>query len=101
MDSYRQSLESIGLSVERLTPNVPDDGWFYVVSKGKTKGRFRSLKQALACYKELVAESGWKPPVVAKAKVDPSVEAVERYMDELGDYWGSSHRHRRPGVKRA
>ena len=101
MDSYRQSLPAIGLTVERLTPNVPPDSFYYVILQGEIKGRFGSLKRALALYKDLKAESGWNPPAEEKAKVDPSVEAVERYMSDLEYYWDSAHRHRRPGAGRA
>jgi len=101
MDSYKQSIQAIGVSVERLTAHVPADGWFYVLQQGQVQGRYRTLKAAQIHYRELVNASGWSPPPVEKRRADPSVEAVERYMDELTEYWGSSHGHRKPGVKRA
>lgn len=101
MDSYRQSLAAIGLSLERNTPAVPQDGHYYVVLNGEVKGRFKTLKLAIPLYKTLITETGWTPPEKPKANLDPAAEAVERYMDELAAYWNSSHSHRRPGVKRA
>jgi hypothetical protein len=99
MQSYRQSIPAIGLSLERATAGVPDDGWFYVILNGEVKGRFRAMKQALALYKSLLKDSGYTPPQSDSRKVDPASEAVERYMDELQTYWGDSHRHARRGGK--
>ena len=101
MDSYRQAIEALGLSIERYTEAAPKDGWFYVILKGEVRGRHRSLNRALVQYHELRDACGWTPPPVERRIPDPGVEAVERYMDELTDYWGSSHSYRKPGVKRA
>jgi hypothetical protein len=98
MQLYRQSIPAIGLSLERATENVPKDGFFYVLLKGEIKGRFRTKGSALALYRELLKESGYKPPPVA-ASVDASRENVERYLDELETYWSDTHRHRRRGGK--
>ena len=84
--------------MERATVNVPKDGYFYVLVNGQIKGRFRTMRQALALYKSLLEDSGYKPPT-AERKGDPAREAVERYMDELEAYWGDSHRHARRGGK--
>lgn len=59
---FRQSVPPIGLSIERKTPTVPDDGWYYVVLRGVIKGRFRNMKQAEDLYRALLAESGYRPP---------------------------------------
>ena len=97
--TYRQSIPAIGLSLERGTPNVQKDGYFYVLVKGEIRGRFRTMREAQEAYKKLLEESGYKPPEPAAARVDPGREAVERYMDELGVYWGESHKHMRRGGK--
>jgi len=98
MERYRQAVPAIELSLERATENVPDDGFFYVSLAGEIKGRFRTLRQAQALYKALLDESGYKPPAPADRN-DPGREAVERYLDELGAYWGDSHKHSRRGGK--
>jgi hypothetical protein len=98
MQSYRQSIAAIGLSLERGTANVPNDGHFYVLLNSKIKGRFRAMRRALALYKSLLEESGYTPPTVDRA-ADPAYEAVERYMGELEAYWSDSHRHARRGGK--
>ena len=99
MESYKQSIPAIGLSLERATANVPKDGCFYVLLNDKIKGRFRAMRQALALYKSLLEESGYTPPPAGDRKADPAREAVERYMDELEAYWTDSHRHARRGGK--
>ena len=98
VESYRQSIPAIGLSLERGTADIPKDVYFYVLLNGAIKGRFRTMKQALALYKSLLEESGYTPPRV-DTKGDPAHEAVERYMDELEAYWTDSHRHSRRGGK--
>lgn len=98
MGLYRQSIPAIDLSLERSTGNVPDDGYFYVLSKGGIKGRFRTKNKALVMYRALLEESGHKPQPV-EAAADPSHETVERYLDELETYWLDSHRHKRRGGK--
>jgi hypothetical protein len=99
MDAYRQTLPAAGLSIERHTGRVPDDGHYYVLVRGNIKGRYRALKQAQARYKELAAESGWSPGPLDRASVDPGRDAVERYLNELEEYWAGSHKHTRRGGK--
>ncbi len=99
MTAYRQSIPAIGLSIERGTAGVPDDGYYYVLFKGDIRGRHRALIRARAQYKDLLAESGWTPPPREQAPVDHGKAAVEAYLDELEDYWTSSHKHARRGGK--
>ncbi len=99
VESYKQSIPAIGLSLERGTANTPQDSHFYVLLNGGVQGRFRAMKQALALYKSLLEESGYRPPLPEDKKLNPAREAVERYMDELEAYWTGSHRHGRRGGK--
>ncbi len=99
MEPYKQSFPALGLSIERNTPSVPADGRYYVVLNGELKGQHRGLKQAQAQYKRFVADSGWKPPSEGLNARDPSREAVDRYLDQLEDYWSSAHKHARRGGK--
>lgn len=98
MELYRQAIPAISLSLERATPHVPNDGFFYVILDGEVKGRFRTRSKALALYKTLLEESGYKPQPVERP-ADPGRETVERYLDELEAYWSDSHSHRRRGGK--
>jgi hypothetical protein len=58
---YRQSISELGLSIERATATVPDDGAYHLRRKGETLGRFRSLKAAQAAWADAVRELDWKP----------------------------------------
>jgi len=58
---YRQALPGLGLSLERATDSVPDDGHFHLCRAGEEIGRYRSLKAAQAAWQEVIRESGWKP----------------------------------------
>jgi len=99
MQPYRQSVPSLRVSIERDTPAVPPDGYYYVVQDGKILGRFHGLKQATARYKQLLADAGYEPPTAEPRKIDPTKEAVERYMDDLEAYWSDASNHRRRGGK--
>lgn len=50
---FFQSFPVAGISLERATENVPDDGRFHLLVNGKIIGSFRSEKQAQGCYQEL------------------------------------------------
>jgi hypothetical protein len=94
---YRQSIPAIQLSLEKQTPEVPNDGCYYVVSQGQIKGRFRQKRQAHELYNQILKDSGYSPP-----HPEPPVDrdqTVERYMDELETYWLDSHKHARRGGK--
>ena len=65
---YRQVLPALELSIERLTPAVPDDGAWYVLRAGRQIGRFRTLKVAKEAWDAEIAASGWQPP---RRSVDP------------------------------
>jgi len=81
-----------------LTASVPNDGHYYVVLNGDIRGRFRTRSAALATYRAILEESGYRPSQ-PKASVDPARETVERYMDDLEAYWTESYRHQRRGGK--
>ena len=98
MEFYRQSMPSVGLSIERCTEAVPPDGYYYILSKGSILGRFKGLKQAQARYRELLKANGYTPPQQT-AKVDPMKEAVERIGDDATIFWHESSKHRRRGGK--
>jgi hypothetical protein len=99
MEPYRQSIAAVGLAIERGTPAVPDDGYFYVLFAGQIQGRYRTLKQAQAQYREILSNQDWKPEPVPAAPANPATEAVERYMDSLEAYWANAHSHRHRGGK--
>jgi hypothetical protein len=77
---YRQALSALELSIERYTPDVPDDGAWYLLRAGQQIGRFRSLKAARETWNAEIAASGWTP---TKRRIDPD-EALAR---ERGERW--------------
>lgn len=99
MESYRQSIPAIELSLECHTRAVPQDGYYYVLMKGQIEGRFRTMKQALTKYRELLDASGYAPPPKDQETRDSPPQEVERYMDQLEGYWTESHKHSRRGGK--
>ena len=96
---YRQAISALELTLERGTPNVPQDGYYYVLLKGQLRGRFRNFKQAHAEYKAILHESGYVPAPPEAPGRDAVPEAVRRYMDELEEYWLNSHKYKRRGGK--
>lgn len=99
MERYRQAIPDLELAVERGTPRVPDDGYFYVLFKGETRGRHRTLKKTQTQYREIAARQHWKPAQHVGKGPDPAAEAIERYMDSLEAYWTDAPKHRRRGGK--
>lgn len=78
MASYRQYLPELDLSIERLTPNVPADGAWYLIRAGEQLGRYRSRKQAMEAWKAALDEAEWAP---TNKPVDPK-EALLRESRE-------------------
>lgn len=95
--SYKQSIPSIGLSLERHTKSVPSDGFYYVLLGGEIKGRFRNKNAALELYREMLRATGYTPPPVEKPTLRN--EAVEGYLDAKESFWGESHKHTCRGGK--
>lgn len=76
---YRQRVDGYDLSIERGTPSVPADGYYYVILRGEQRGRFRSLAQATRLYAQLKAEMGYQAPPAAPS---PSADELHRrHMD--------------------
>jgi hypothetical protein len=94
-DRYVQRLPALGLSLERATPAVPADGYFYLLRDGIVLKRARSLKAAQEAWREVVDASGWKPPKAQgrtpKAMLDADRAARDR--DARNEYWHSGRRH--------
>lgn len=79
-ESYKHFIPKIGLSIERNTGHVPSDGRFHIVKVGKVVQSFRSRKLAEERFKQLLAESGFKPePPLDAERINPLDESIERY----------------------
>jgi|GEM_PF-3071206 hypothetical protein len=59
--AYLVKMERASLSVEQGTPNVPDDGKYYIVHRGCVVGKYKSLKQAEKLYKKILSELNLPP----------------------------------------
>ena len=63
MSIYRVATPAFRLSVEKGTPDVPDDGLYHVLFQGELVASERSEKKALKVYRarrrELI-DSGWE-----------------------------------------
>lgn len=94
--AYVQRLPALGLSIERYTARVPNDGGWYVMRGDEQLGRFRTLKKARDAYAHTLAASGWTPP---PREVDPQeilqMEAQRRNDEAFFEYWyGGVHARR-------
>ena len=94
-DSYVQRLPALGLSIERATPAVPADGYFYLLRDGVVLTRARSLKAAEKAWREVVEASGWVPPKTQDRtpKEMLAAERAARDRDARNEYWHSGRRH--------
>lgn len=91
-------MPAIGLSLERGTDRVPKDRYYYVLLGEEIQGRFRTKNLALKMYHTFLQDSGYTPPAVQPGAGSRN-EAVERYLEQLEEYWTESHRHTRRGGK--
>ncbi len=99
---YTQRLPALELEIKRATPDVPDDGKYYVLAKGQILGAFPSLKRAQERYKKYVEESGYQPPAKPKLTAEELVrrEDLHRDIDRTAAYWADAHKFRRGGKLR-
>jgi hypothetical protein len=92
-------LPALGLSLQRYTADVPDDGYWYLLRGDEQLGRHRTEKAGRAAWQEYIAGSGWEPP---QRELDPA-EALQRDISarehaRYVEYWSSSHKFRRGGM---
>lgn len=96
-DYYKRELPQLELSVERATKNVPNDGRFYLVRRGRIIADFATEKSALKRYREILEEVGFERPEIEAAKVTPSEEWLESYFYAKEIYWAESHKYTEKG----
>lgn len=81
---FRQEFPALGLSLEKATENVEDDGRFYLIVHGVIIDSFLSERVALARYekerKRLIKATGWAP-----SSPPPDPGALLRRMREEDD----------------
>jgi hypothetical protein len=79
---FKQEVSKVGLSIEKGTDVVPDDGRFYVLLRGESVFSSSSQKAALAHYRQLrdqlMSEAGIAPEV-------PDPEETKRREREFYD----------------
>lgn len=94
-DPYKQRLPALGLSIERGTPDVPDDGAFHLLRDGVELRSYRSLAAAQKAWKTIVAESGWQPAPKVIRSPEEMLEAERSAADRdaRNEYWHSGRRH--------
>lgn len=86
-NSYKHYIPDIGLSIEKNTENVPQDGKYYLLRDVQIVSAFRTLKQAEIAFKEMVSELGYKPKPVKKQTKSAAEQNVERYLDAKDVFW--------------
>ena len=99
---YRQGIPAIGLSIERGTEGVPDDGQFHVVLNGEEVFASRSQKAVTARYRVLKDEL----MPLKEGSAANAVNVGQALRKEIADRQtssflaGSAHRKRANGVRR-
>ena len=99
-DFFRLAIPEVGLSIERNTGDVPDDGKFHVLQQGNIVGSYPSLKRARPHFQKLKEEAGYHSQLVADNSAGQDLankEHVERFLDAASSYWSQSHRYRSGG----
>lgn len=96
---YRRELPDLGLSVERSTEAVPDDGKFHIVKDGRVVDSFKSEARAVARFRAMASEMGFRPRSTATEPGSVLQEDLDRYFHDKELYWADSDKHRRMGGK--
>ena len=96
-ERYKQFIPAIDLSIEKNTGNVPSDGKFHIVKGGKVIHSFRNRKLAEEKFKQLLAESGFKPVQTHTAQINPLDESMERYAMAKDIFWAEGPKYRKKG----
>lgn len=92
----KQYVPGLGISLERGTDEVPNDGRYHVTRNGEVVASFRSQSAALRRYKELIAEAGGYPkqqapnPTAEERRAILIKESINKRLDLAEDYWGAA-----------
>ncbi|MBI2831128.1 MAG: hypothetical protein HYX79_02600 [Chloroflexi bacterium] len=73
---------------------MPNDGKFHVIKEGKIIESFRSKKLAEEKFKQLLAETGFKPEPL---RAQPLDESDERYVLEKDIFWAEGPKYKKKG----
>lgn len=97
---FKMQADWAGVSLERATGHVPDDGRFHVVVQGVIVKSTRSLNAALKAYREAINASEKKPPQSGEKQTPQDIvrreaDEIEFYRSAL--YWSYSHNYARGG----
>ena len=77
-DSYRHYIPDLGLSIEKNTANVPQDGKYYLVRNGQILKGFGTLRKAEMAFKKLLAESGYMLKPVEQRRKSAAEQDIDR-----------------------
>lgn len=96
---YKHFIPDIGLSIEKNTSNVPNDGRYHVVKAGIVIQSYRSRKLAEEKFRQLLAESGYKPELSPSKPINPLDESTERYFASKDIFWVEGPKSLKKGGK--
>lgn len=96
-ERYRHFIPKIDLSIEKNTSNVPNDGRFHIVKAGRVIQSFRSRKLAEERFRQVLAESGFKPEPPRPEQINPVDESMERYAMAKDMFWAEGPKYRKTG----
>lgn len=97
MARYKQYIKEAGLSLEKETENVPDDGRYHLRKSGEIIASFKTLQQGLKRYKDELEKMGYKPTKKVKKKADLVKEATEGYLLWAESDKAASYRSKKSG----
>jgi hypothetical protein len=98
IDTYSRT-HPCGVSLERGTTGVPEDGRWHVVRGGTIVSSYRTLTAAQAAYAREVSVSGWIPSKRSAHRVDVAALAADEALARAEEFWGAAHSFRRKGGK--
>lgn len=97
MTRYKQFIKKVGLSLEKGTEDVPDDGRYHLCKSGQIMASFKTLQQGLKRYKDELEKMGYKPTKKVKKKADLVKEATDSYLLWAESDKAATHRPKKSG----
>lgn len=98
-DIYKHYVPDLGLSIERNTANVHQDGKYYLLRDGQIVKAFKSLKKAEVAFRQALAEAGYRPKPAEKQAKSATEQDIERYLDAKDIFWAEGPKYRGKGGK--
>ena len=102
-DYFQQKVPNYDVSLEKGTKDIPNDGKYYILRKGKIVYSTKILKKAQIKFDDLLKKMGYKPNVKEKLAPEDIKKALhkqnlDKFFQAYDNYWNNSYKFRKGGM---